>query len=322
MPARDTRHLVDPELLDLLAVLPAFDATSPEKLGALRAQLVEMGRTQVELVDRSGVTIADHWAPGHAGGPDVRVMVFTPTEAEGPLPAYLHIHGGGYVMGSPELSFEQSVGFARDLGCIVASVDYRVAPEVPYPGPVEDCYAALLWLFRDSEALGVDPTRIAIGGESAGGGLAAALGLLARDRREVPVALQVLIYPMLDDRTVVRPPHPVVGQFVWTANANRFGWSALLGQDPGADGVSPYAAPARAEDLSGLPPTFMALGALDLFLDEDLDYAGRLLRAGVPTELHVYPGAFHAFNMAPQARVTQTYRRDYRDALRRGLGLR
>jgi hypothetical protein len=162
----------------------------------------------------------------------------------------------------------------------------------------------------------VDPTRIAIGGASAGGGLAAALGLLARDRGEVPLAFQLLIYPMLDDRTVTAAePHPFTGEFVWTPQANYFGWRALLGQEPGSPDVSPYAAAARAESLEGLPPTFISVGTLDLFLEEDLEYARRLIRAGVPTELHVYPGAFHGFDMAESAKVTQTSVRDRLDAL-------
>jgi acetyl esterase/lipase len=208
----------------------------------------------------------------------------------------------------------------REIGCVVVSVDYRLAPDTPHPGPVEDCYAALRWFHANAAALGVDSGRIAIGGESAGGGLAAALALLARDRAEVPVVFQLLIYPMLDDRTVISPePHPFAGEFIWTAQSNRFGWRALLGQEPGSPGVSPYAAAARAENLAGLPPAFVSVGALDLFLDENIAYAQRLLRAGVPSELHVYPGAYHGFDLAFEADVTRRFRRDSLQALKRAL---
>jgi acetyl esterase/lipase len=200
------------------------------------------------------------------------------------------------------------------------SVDYRLAPETPFPGPVEDCYAALVWLHEQAKLLGVDPARIAIGGESAGAGLAAALGLLARDRGKAPVAFQMLIYPMLDDRTgATSDPHPYSGEFIWTAESNRFGWASLLGGAPGGGDVSRYAAPARAENLAGLPPTFIAVGGLDLLLEEDLEFARRLTRAGVLTELHVYPGAYHAPDMAPEARVAQALRRDVLEAMRRAF---
>jgi acetyl esterase/lipase len=166
----------------------------------------------------------------------------------------------------------------------------------------------------------VDRQRVAIGGASAGGGLAAALGLLARDRGQLAVAYQLLLVPMLDDRTVTHAePHPFVGEFVWTPESNRFGWTALLGREPGGEDVSPYAAPARAESLAGLPPTYIATGALDLFLEEDMEYARRLMREGVPTELHVYPGAFHGFSRSATARVAKAYFRDYVQALGRAF---
>ena len=208
---------------------------------------------------------------------------------------------------------------AEELGCVIVSVDYRLAPETPHPGPVEDCYAGLAWTFAHAGELGIDPARVGVAGESAGGGLAASLALLARDRGEHRLAFQHLTYPMLDDRTCITDVHPHTGAFIWTPHNNRFGWSALLGHDPGGQAVSPYAAAARAEDLSGLPPTFIATGALDLFLDEDIDYARRLIRAGVPTELHVYPGAFHGFDIHPTAAVAVAARADRVAALRRVL---
>ncbi len=314
-----TRHLVDPELLPGLEMMPAFNLTV-EALPQMRATMEEMRRLQFAALPPSSVRVAERVIPGPAGSPDVRVLIYTPPGLPGPKAAYLHIHGGGYVMGTADMSDPQNKALAEDVGCVVVSVDYRLAPETPHPGPLEDCYAALKWLYANAVELDVDPGRIAVGGESAGGGLAAALALLARDRGEVPIVFQRLIYPMIDDRTVtISTRHPFTGEFVWTAAANRFGWESLLGQEPGAVDVSPYAAAARAERLEDLPPTFISTGALDIFLDEDVDYAQRLLRAGVPTELHVYPGAYHGFNVVPTADVTRRFARDAQEALKRAL---
>jgi len=208
---------------------------------------------------------------------------------------------------------------AAEAQCIVVAVDYRLAPETPHPGPVEDCYVALKWLHDKADELGIDRQRIVLAGESAGGGLAAALALLARDRSEVSVAHQHLTYPMLDDRTSRANCNPHAGDFVWTPEANVFGWSSLLGEPAGSDGVSPYAAPARAADLVGLPSTFIAVGALDLFAEENLEFAKRLMRAGVPTELHLYPGAYHGFELASEATVTRNANQVSLAALRKAL---
>ena len=203
---------------------------------------------------------------------------------------------------------------------MIVSVDYRLAPETRFPGALEDCYAALTWSFAQAATLGIDAARLGVMGESAGGGLAASLALLARDRREHALAFQHLIYPMLDDRTCIRTdPHPYAGEILWTPHNNAFGWSSLLGVAPGSDNVSPYAAPARAQNLAGLPRTFISTGALDLFLEEDLDYARRLTRHGVPVELHVYPGAYHGFDLVPGTHIGQIASRDSLAALRYAL---
>jgi acetyl esterase/lipase len=308
-----SRHLVDPELLPLIEQIPNFDFETLD-LAQLRAAIASMAPPPPPVPPE--IEVYQAYAPGRDGAPDIRLMVTAPKAAGTNRPGILHIHGGGYVMGRAEMTIATDLAYAQALGAVIVSVDYRLAPETPHPGPVEDCYAGLAWLHGKAAQLGVDPGRIIVSGESAGGGLAAALVLLARERGEIPVAFQHLIFPMLDDRTVTQPdPSPYVGQFVWTRASNRFGWASLLGQAPGGPEVSPFAAPARAADLADLPPTFLAVGALDLFLEEDLDYARRLIRAGVPTELHVYPGAPHGFMMAPEAAVSRAFARDSLAAL-------
>jgi len=296
-----TRPLVAPELLPGLEVLPSFDFTE-EILQAIRAggPIVMPMAPPPLSPEQQAVVCEQQFVPGPAGAPDVRVLVYTPPARNaGRLPAFLHIHGGGYILGTPEINDGMNRSLAAELGCIIVSVDYRLAPETRFPGAIEDCYAALAWLHKRADQLGADTTRIALGGESAGGGHAAALALLVRKRREFRICLQLLDSPMLDDRTCsASDPHPYCGEFVWTRNSNRFGWRALLGVEPGGPDVPVEAVPARAEDLSGLPPTFIAVGALDLFLEESIEYARRLIRAGVPTELHVTPGAYHGFSVA------------------------
>jgi acetyl esterase/lipase len=281
-----TRYLVDPELVVMLDQFPTLELTD-ENLGQIRAMLAAMDLQQPPNAPVfPDIAVSEYFAPGPQGAPEVRLLVYQPATVQGPLPALLWIHGGGYVIGTADSEDLGVKGIVSALGCAAVSVDYRLAPETPHPGPVEDCYAALKWMYTHAEELGVDTKRIAIGGGSAGGGLAAALGLLTRDRGEVPLAFQLLIYPMLDDRTVTSAdPHPYTGEFIWTAEANRFGWKSLLGQDPGGPDVSPYAAAARAEHMEGLPPTFISVGALDLFLEEDMEYARRLKRGLLDKEV-------------------------------------
>ncbi len=319
-----TRYLVDPELVALLDQLPASVLTA-ETLGQTRAHAkmavaAMLSQAAASAPQFSALSVSERFIPGPKGAPNVRVLVYLPTSVQGPLPTLLWLHGGGYVMGSPDAEDLRVKSMVSTIGCAAVSVDYRLAPETPYPGPVEDCYAALKWLSTHADELGIDPNRIAVGGSSAGGGLAAAVALLARDRGEVPLAFQFLLAPMLDDRTsTLAKPHPYTGEFIWTPEANRFGWTSLLGQKPGSPNISPYAAAARAEHLEGLPATFINVGALDLFLEEDLEYARRLTRAGVPTELHVYPGAYHGFSMVANAQVTQAAERDQLAALKRAF---
>ena len=306
--------LVDPELRPLLDLWPTMDL-DPVTLATIRSA---ENRLPTPPIAPNDVQMARHGVAGPTGAPDIELLVYTPA-GQAPFPCVYHIHGGGFVLGdAASLEFAHRP-MAAALGCVIVSVDYRLAPETMFPGAIEDCYAGLAWTVASAGMLGIDPARIGVMGESAGGGLAAALALLARDRGEHRLAFQHLTYPMIDDRTCIADPHPHTGRFIWTPHNNRFGWTALLGHGPGDGDVSPYAAAARASDLSALPPTFISTGALDLFVEEDIDYARRLIRAGVPTELHVYPGAFHGFDIHPTAAVAGRARRDRTDALRRAL---
>lgn len=306
-----SRHLVDPVLLPLLDAFPTVTITN-ENLAELRAREMPMPPPGDEPVT---VEVREIDGPGGK----LPLRIYRPLDDDGPVGCIFHIHGGGYVGGSAkEVEFLHRP-LVAELGCVLVSVDYRLAPEAVFPAAIVDCYTALAWTFQNAGELAVDPTRIGVMGESAGGGLAASLALMARDRGEYALAFQHLIYPMIDDRTCVREPHPYAGEFIWHAHNNHFGWSALLGHAPGRDGVSPYAAAARAEDLRGLPPTFLSTAALDLFVDEDVDYAERLIRAGVPTELHVWPGAFHGFDLAGGTPVADAARRASNEALARFL---
>ena len=306
-------HLVDPGLLPLLEAFPNFVFT-PEALAAIRAQAIQLppsGDWDVEIEDIA--------IPGPGG--QLGLRLYRPRGVAGPMGCIYHIHGGGYLFGSAAQMEHEHKPLSARLGCTIVSVDYRLAPETAFPGNLEDCYTGLAWTFANAGRLGLDTDRIGVMGESAGGGLAAALALLVRDRGEYQLSFQQLIYPMIDDRTCVREPHPFTGDFVWQGHNNHFGWSAILGCEPGSDGISPYAAASRAEDLSGLPPAFVSVGALDLFLEENIEYARRLTRAGVPTELHVWPGAFHAFEAMPNNRVADAARAASLSALKAFLAL-
>jgi acetyl esterase/lipase len=227
----------------------------------------------------------------------LRLRLYRPRSENKPLPALLWFHGGGYVIGTPEMDDKKCIEFARRLGMVVISVDYRLAPKHPFPAALEDGWAALHWAVAESERLGIDPGRIAVGGGSAGGGLAASLALLAHDRQEVRPAFQLLVYPMLDDRTVTRSDLKNRQFLIWLQESNQFGWESYLGQPCGEHALPMYAVPARREDLSGLPPAWIGVGSLDLFHDEVVAYAHNLSECGVKCELVVVPGAFHGFDV-------------------------
>ena len=235
----------------------------------------------------------------------IDLRICRPADVFDPLPVFYWIHGGGYVLGSARQGDAFTVRAASELGMFAVSVEYRLAPETPYPGPLEDCYEGLSHLVGNAAALNLDTDKIIIGGVSAGGGLCAGLGLLVRDRRAFSVLGQLLLYPMIDDRNVAATSDILADTLVWTRAANLFGWQSYLGDLYGSNDIPIYAAPARATDLSGLPPTYLPVGDLDLFLDENIAYAQKLTRSGIPTHFHVFPGAYHGFNaFAPEAPVS------------------
>ncbi|MBV8358323.1 MAG: alpha/beta hydrolase [Deltaproteobacteria bacterium] len=312
---------LDPELRVMVERLPTDRTLNLNEISKARIKMKKMVTELLAAMPPvEGVTSQDHFAPGSQGGPAVRVRVYRSNDQQNKLPALYWIHGGGYVMGDIDYDDRLMMQMVKRIGCVAASVDYRLAPEHPFPTPVEDCYTGLKWLFTHADELGVEPSRIAIGGPSGGGGLTAGLGLMVRDRKEVPVVFQLLIYPMIDDRNATPASYAITDPRVWNRESNRLGWKAYLGRDGGGADVSPYAAAARATDLTNLPPTYISVGALDLFVDENIEYAQRLIQAGVPTELHVYPGAFHGFDLfAPSARVSKQFKADRDNALKRAL---
>lgn len=292
--AIDPISLVDPEFLPaLVKIQPDID----KEIYTVRT-LPAMRRLSDGYAQPPGPTppFARRLIPGARGAPEVPVYVVG--QRSGPArPAILHMHGGGYILGRAVDALPNLQRLALKHDCLVVTVDYRLAPETRFPGSLDDNYAALRWLHDHADELGVDCRRIAVMGESAGGGHAAALAIAARDRGGPAICMQILIYPMLDDRTgSSSQPAPWIGTFIWNRAANRFGWSSLLGMPDESARVPEGAVPARVRDLSGLPPAFIGTGSIDLFVDEDVNYARRLIEAGVPTELLVVAGGYHGFD--------------------------
>lgn len=301
---------IDPEMIESLRGLGAM--VDPSDLVAFRNRPPAPRPAGLDVPVR-------RTAPGLPGEPAVNVLILNETAREGQRAAIVWMHGGGFVGGDAAIPSLICVA-ARLHDWLVVSVDYRLAPEARFPAALHDNYAVLRWVHDNAEQLGVDPSRVAIGGTSAGAGHAAMLAIAARDRG-VPLAYQLLIYPALDDRTgSTRPATPGTGRHVWTAEANNFGWSALLGQPAGTDMVPPGSVPARVENITGLAPAFIGVGTLDLFFQESVDYATRLAAAGVAVQLEVVPAAYHGFErIAPQALSSQRFNACWLSALTRSL---
>jgi acetyl esterase/lipase len=312
----DPTSLVDPQLLPALQAMQQqiADAAASSKNGVAKPI-----RYPFDLPPFAGPPFFERMIPGSNGAPDVRIYVIN-AKAGTSRPGILHMHGGGYVGGTPLLFMRMLQSIAASLDCVIVTVDYRLAPATPYPGSLEDNYSALRWTYAHAEELGLNPKQVGAMGESAGGGHAAALAIATRDRGEISIAFQMLIYAMIDDRTGVSRPIPAhMGTFIWTPASNTAGWTALLGGSIAPKG----AAAARVENLAGLPPTFIGVGSLDLLADEDIDYARRLIDAGIPTELFVAPGAYHGFDLiSPDAFISKAFTAAKYDALRRAFGLK
>ena len=312
----------DPELAPFVADLPTVtNFGAAEDMPAAReamSALYQVGEP------RDDVAREDRSVPGRDGDPDVGVRIYRPADPpSGLLPGVLEIHGGGFIMGNLEMMDGWCDLVAATFPAVVVSVDYRLAPENPFPAGVEDCYAALEWFAANTAELGVDPDHIAVAGQSAGGGLAAATALLARDRGGPSLCFQLLEIPELDDRLDTPSMLAFVDTPLWNRPNALRSWTWYLGPDnpaPGEAGVSPYAAPARAEDLSGLPPAYVSAMEFDPLRDEGLIYATRLLQAGVSTELHSFPGTFHGSSLIREAAVTKRVSRESLAALARGVG--
>lgn len=302
---------LDPEIAAVLDEIPRLDLHDLARAREERRELAALARSRWQpsgLVRTEVVQV-----PGRAGDPPVPVRVHRPADADGsPRPVLLWVHGGGHVIGDAEQDDPLLDRIVARHGCVAVAPDWRRAPEHPYPSALHDCYATLTWLYAEASGLGLDPARIVVGGASSGGGLAAGLALLARDET-VPLAGQLLVYPMLDDRMVTTSSTAVTDPRVWNDESNASAWAAYLS---GVDPVPSYAAPARATDLAELPRTWIGAAELDLFVDENVDYAQRLMAAGVSTELVVYRGAVHGFELfAPAAAVSRRFSRDLHDAL-------
>ena len=310
----DTKELLDPELKDMASgpFLPSLtDETIADIREVMADQAPELNDPSSKGVYRKEIFVSVN------GKPDVRCLLYGKLNGQEDASGYLHIHGGGYLFGSPEGSDPMNLHLASILNIVILSVDYRLAPENPIPAPLDDCYAALGWFHENAVELGVDTERIGVGGESAGGGLAAALAIKARDEGDYGLCWQQLTYPMLDDRTGSSQHYgdPLVGEFVWTRELNQYGWSSYLGN---AERTAPQV-PGRLEEFRGLPPAWMFTASLDLFRDENILYAQNLMRSGVACDLVVYPGACHAFQRIESASISKRYREEFVSSLKRGL---
>jgi acetyl esterase/lipase len=321
------RDRIDPEVrarLDqLLAIVGPGGLSGITDISQRRAQQARLKATRTARPLPERLEIRDHLVPGATERqPAIHLRSYVPSAACTPAPCVFYVHGGGLVLGSVDEDDTRAAELAVATGYIVTSVDYRLAPECPFPAALDDCYQALRWVVENHRELGIDADRVALYGPSAGGALSAASALVARDNAGPRIALLMLVSPMLDDRTAEPSTVTNTGFGAWSREANIQAWAAYLGTTCGTDLVSPYAAPARAEALTDLPPTYLDVGDLDLFRDEVVTFAGRLMRSQVPVELHVYPGGIHGGeHLAPHAELSERIRSYRLSALRRALGV-
>ena len=306
----------DPELAAFAEMLPTQDLAD---VAQARAGLAGLIGPLNASVDTSGILITDHQVPRADGAGAILVRVYAPegNAPAGGRPALLDIHGGGFCVGDLDMEHGFAAGIARELGVVIATPEYRLAPEHPFPAGVDDCYATLQWLHAQAATFGLDSTRIAVGGQSAGGGLAAATVLLARDRGGPAVCFQFLGIPELDHRLETASMRAFVDTPMWHRGNAELSWRFYLGPAPGP--VSPYASPAIAEDLSGLPPAYVTTMEFDPLRDEGILYALRMMEAGVTVEMHSFPGTFHGSAALPTAAVSRRASHELLIALRRGL---
>ncbi|MCC5581734.1 alpha/beta hydrolase [Microtetraspora sp. AC03309] len=322
MTMKDAHDRMDPELAEALKAVPmtsagVFDLSDLE---GTRAGVRAMAESIADTIpDEPTITAHEIHVP-RAEGPDVPILLLRPQNAPGPLPVIVWFHGGGQVLGFAAQDAPWLKPLCAALGCAIVSVDYRLAPETPAPGAAEDGYTAYRWISENATDLGLDPTRVGLAGQSGGGGIAAATALLVRDRAAATPLFQLLMYPMLDDRNTTDSSHEITDIGIWDRSTNILAWQAILGDRAGTEDVTSYCAASRATDLAGLPPTFIGVGELDVFRDENLDYAARLRAHGVSVELHLYPGAYHAFDLfAPQSHVATSFHHTLHDYLVRHL---
>jgi acetyl esterase/lipase len=312
--------MLDPELAAVLEWLPQIELDDP--VAARRAFDEALEAIVVEIPGIETLAVEDRSVPGRGGAPDVPVRVYRPVTTPGaPVPCVVMIHGGGFVIGSVDAEHAGAAAIAIDTGGVVVSVEYRLAPEHAYPAALDDCYAALCWVHEHAGTLQVDPARVALVGASAGGGLAAATALYARDQGGPAVCFQLLQIPELDDRLETPSMRRFVDSPLWNRPLAVQSWQAYLGPLSGTDDVPAYAAPSRATDLDGLPPAYVSTAENDPLRDEGIDYAQRLLQAGVSVELHQFPGTFHGSALVTSAAVSRRAQREMTAVLRRALGV-
>jgi acetyl esterase/lipase len=299
IPELNPKLHMDSEISPLLDDFPILDL-SEDTLSQTRKELNEMSKAAAAENDGFGhIHIEDMHLLGPDADQSLRIRIYSNESGSKPKPAVLWIHGGGYILGCPEMDELMLCQMVDDVDCTVVSVDYRLAPENPYPAALDDCDFTLRWLIENTGSLKIDPRRVAIGGASAGAGLAAALALRCRDRADQSISYQCLIYPMLDHRTSRNSVQGAAGHSVWSTENNEFAWNAYLNGNSAHRDTSAYESAACANSLNELPATYLSVGDCDLFFDENMDYAQRLKSGGVPLELHVVPGAPHGFDLFP-----------------------